>query len=135
MISETDTARIQQQLGELALAAVRIDLGGFLEVVDAVGSPQALSAGLSPNVVASASVWAEMARLLKPFRDDAVARLSQIRAEVADPDSVVSEDAACPSCGERRMDELEINEDDSVLCATCGRRYQLPGREKGTHAG
>ena len=23
-----------------------------------------------------------------------------------------------------------LNEDDSVLCATCGRRYQLPSREE-----
>ena len=129
MISNDDIARIQQQLGELALAAVRTDLDGFLEVTEAIGSPQALAAGLAPNVVASASGWSDLARLLKPFRDNAVERVAQIRQELVDPDSVVSRDAACPSCGERRVDELSINEDDSVLCATCGRRYQLPATE------
>ena len=130
MISNDDIARIQQQLGELALAAVRTDLDGFLEVTEAIGSPQALAAGLAPNAVTSASAWAELARLLKPFRDRAIERLPQIRAELVDPDSVVSREAACPGCGEQRVDELSINEDDSVLCATCGRRYQLPGREE-----
>ena len=130
MISEDDTARIQQELGQLALAAVGVDLDGFLEVVDLVGSPQALAAGLSPAAVTSAAGWADLARLLKPFRDNAVERVAQIRQELVDPDSVVAREAACPGCGERRVDELSINEDDSVLCATCGRRYQLPSREE-----
>jgi DNA-directed RNA polymerase subunit RPC12/RpoP len=129
LISETDAARIQNQLGQLALDAGRIDLDGFLELAEQAGSAQALAAGLDPKLVTGASAWAEMARLLKPFRDDAVARLTQIRAEVEDPDGVVAPEAACPSCGQRRMDELAINEDDSVLCSTCGRRYQLPGSE------
>ena len=129
MISQDDTDRIQQELGKLALAAVAIDLDGFLEVTEAVGSPQALAAGYAPKHVTSAAGWAEMARLLKPFRDNAVERVATIREELADPDDLVPADAACPSCGERRVDELSINEDDSVLCATCGRRYQLPSNE------
>ena len=59
----------------------------------------------------------------------AVERVAQIRDELVDPDELVAAEAGCPGCGERRVDELSINEDDSVLCATCGRRYQLPGSE------
>jgi len=128
VISDADVARIRDQLGELALQVVRIDIDGFLEVTDVLGSPQALSHGFSPKVVASASGWSEQARLLKPFRDNAVTRLAQIREERAG-DDLVPREAGCPSCGERRVDELVLNEDDSVLFATCGRRYQLPGRE------
>ena len=127
MISEQDIARIQRQLGELALQALRIDLEGFIEVTEAVGSAQALSAGISPRAVASAGEWAEMARLLKPFRDHVVARAAQIREEIADPADFAPAGCECPGCGERRVDELAINEDGSVVCATCGRRYMLPG--------
>ena len=132
MISEDDIARIQEELGRLALEAVRIDVDGFIEASDLVGSPQALSTGVSLRAVASAAEWAEMARLLKPFRDHAVERLSVIRFEMAEnDDSLVSRSAACTQCGERRVDELSINEDDSVVCATCGNRYQLPEPDAG----
>jgi len=47
----------------------------------------------------------------------------------SETDELVVEWAACPSCGERRMDELLFKEDESVVCATCGTRYQLPGKE------
>jgi formylmethanofuran dehydrogenase subunit E len=126
VISQDDIARIQQELGELALQAVRTDLDGFLEATAAVGSPQALAAGIDPRAVASASEWAEMARLLKPFRDEAVARATKIRAELAESDEdLVAADQACPQCKERRVDELALNEDGSVVCATCGTRYTL----------
>ena len=126
MISDQDVARVQDELGELALQALRIDLDGFIEASEAVGSAQALSAGVSPRAVASAGEWAAMARLLKPFRDHVVARAAQIREEIADPADFAPEGCECPGCGERRVDELAINEDESVLCATCGRRYMLP---------
>ena len=129
MISQDDIARIQDEIGRLALAAVRIDVDGFLEASELVGSPQALEAGISPKAVASAGEWAEMAALLKPFRDDAVQRLATIREELADSDEdIVAREAACPQCQERRVDQLSINEDDSVLCARCGRRYTFPAR-------
>jgi hypothetical protein len=130
VISESDIARIQDQLGRLALDAVRIDVDGFIEASDLVASPQALSAGISPHAVASAGGWGEMARLLKPFRDEAVQRLASIRSELAqNAEELVAREAACPGCRERPVDELSINEDGSVVCATCGRRYQLPGSE------
>lgn len=125
MISEQDVARIQRQLGELALQAVRIDLDGFLEATEAVGSAQALSVGISPRAVASAGEWAEMARLLKPFRDHVVGRYATLQAELRDED-LVRPGHGCPSCGERRMDELTIQDDESVVCSTCDRRYELP---------
>jgi len=128
LISQEDVARIQQQLGELAIASLRIDLDGFLEVVDALGSAQALEHGFSSRIVASAGEWAEMARLLKPFRDHAVERASAIREELH-ADALVPSEAACPSCGEQRVDELLLNEDGSALCATCGRRYELAEKE------
>jgi DNA-directed RNA polymerase subunit RPC12/RpoP len=37
----------------------------------------------------------------------------------------VSAEWACPECGERRMDSLTC-EEDSVTCATCGKKYILP---------
>ena len=43
----------------------------------------------------------------------------------------VSEDAACPRCGERRVDALTLHDDDSVDCATCGNHYQLPPKGEG----
>jgi len=130
LISEGDIARIQEQLGRLALDAVRLDLEGFIEAACAVGSPQALAAGLDPAVVASPGEWAELARLLKPFRDGAVERTAAIREELAErAGELAPPEAACPSCGERRVDELTLNEDGSVACATCGRRYHLPGQE------
>ena len=132
MISQDDIARIQEELGRLALEAVRIDVDGFIEASDLVGSPQALAAGLNPKAVASAGEWAEMARLLKPFRDHAVERLTVIREELAErDDNLVPAESACPQCRERKVEELSINEDESVLCATCGNRYQLPGEETG----
>ena len=127
MIGAEDIARIQDQLGKLALEVVGIDVDGFIEACDQVGSPQALAAGIDPRAVASAGGWAELARLLKPFRDHAVERVQAIRFELAErDDDLVSPEAACPTCGERQVDELSINEDDSVVCATCGRRYRLP---------
>jgi DNA-directed RNA polymerase subunit RPC12/RpoP len=128
VISGEDVARIQEELGALSLQAVRIDVDGFIEACDGVASPQALAAGIDPRAVTSAGGWAEMARLLKPFRDRAVYRLAAIRGELAESDEeLVPREAACPSCGERRADELALNSDDSVLCATCGRRYSVAG--------
>ena len=37
------------------------------------------------------------------------------------------EEAACPRCGERSVDRLTINDDNSVVCAGCGNHYGLPG--------
>jgi len=127
MISEQDVARVQRQLGELALQAVRIDLDGFIEASEAVGSAQALSVGISPRAVTSAGEWAEMARLLKPFRDHVAGRYATLQAELRDED-LVRPGHGCPSCGERRMDELIVQEDESVECSTCGRRYETTER-------
>jgi formylmethanofuran dehydrogenase subunit E len=130
VISREDIARIQKELGVLSLQAVRIDVDGFIEASDLVGSPQALAAGIDPRAVTSAGNWAEMARLLKPFRDRAVYRLAAIREELAESDDDLVEPAmACPGCGERRVDELGLNDDGSVVCATCGRRYSVAGGE------
>jgi hypothetical protein len=132
VISQNDIARIQEALARLALEVVRIDVDGFIEASELIASPQAMAAGVDLRAVTSAGEWAEMARLLKPFRDHAVERLSVIRFEMAEnDDSLVSRSAACPRCGERHVDELSINEDDSVVCATCGNRYELPGPDAG----
>ena len=32
---------------------------------------------------------------------------------------------ACPDCGERRVDEIKVADDGSVLCLNCRCRYQL----------
>jgi DNA-directed RNA polymerase subunit RPC12/RpoP len=128
VISLDDAARIQAELGRLAIEVVRVDVDGFIEASDLVGSPQALAAGIDPRAVTSAGGWAEMARLLKPFRDHAVARIEAIREEqAANDDELVEGAMACPGCGERRTDELGLNDDGSVVCATCGRRYSLAG--------
>jgi len=132
VISQEDISRIQDQLGKLALDVVRIDVDGFIEASELIGSPQALTAGIDPKAVTSAGEWSEIARLVKPFRDHAVERLATIREELAEnDDDLVTREAACPGCGERRVDELSINEDGSVVCATCGRRYQVPASGAG----
>jgi hypothetical protein len=116
---------------------VRIDLEGFIEASDFIASPQSLTAGASARAVTSAGQWAEMARLLKPFRDHALERLAVIRSKLAENDeNLVAREAGCPICHERRVDELTINQDGSVACATCGRRYTLPGtKEEDSDAG
>jgi hypothetical protein len=81
--SPADTARVQEQIGELAIRAAGIDLDAFLEVAEQVGSPQAMAVGINPKAVTSAADWTELARLLKPFRDAAVERIEQIRKEDA----------------------------------------------------
>jgi hypothetical protein len=130
VISPEDTVRIQEHLGRLALEAVGIDLDGFIEACEQVGSAQALASGINATAVSSAGEWADLARLLKPFRDNAVARLAAIRKTLGElNDDLVAREATCPACGERRTDELGLNDDGSVLCATCGRRYHLPGEE------
>ena len=130
MISQDDIRRIQDQLAHLAIEAVGIDLDGFIEVTDMVGSPRALAQGIEPGTVTSASGWAEMARLLKPFRDHARERLAIIRSELAEhEEDLVQRGQGCPQCLERHVDRLTINDDGSVLCSTCGQRYQLPGNE------
>ena len=47
MISQDDIARIQEELGRLALETVRIDVDGFIEASDLIGSPQAMAAGVT----------------------------------------------------------------------------------------
>jgi hypothetical protein len=80
--------------------------------------------------VTSAGDWADLARLLKPFRDHAVTHLAEIRERLAESDEdLVAPDQACPSCGERQVDELSLNDDGSVVCATCGQRYALAEEE------
>jgi uncharacterized protein YbaR (Trm112 family) len=131
VISQDDIYRIRDEIGQLALDAVGIDLDGFLEASDAVGSPQALASGIDPQAVATAGEWSEIARLLKPFRDEAIGRLDQIREDLAeDNDDLVNEALACPQCHERRVDELGLNEDGSVVCATCGKRYSVAEEEE-----
>jgi formylmethanofuran dehydrogenase subunit E len=132
VISQDDVARIRDEIGRLALQAVRIDLDGFLEATDAVGSPQALAAGIDPHAVASASEWSEIARLLKPFRDEAVVRIDRIRAELAEEnEDIVEVSMACPQCHERRVDELTLKDDGSVVCANCGHSYSVAEEEAG----
>ncbi len=38
------------------------------------------------------------------------------------------ESAACPSCGERRLDKLQWTEDDCLVCSSCGTTYDPNGR-------
>jgi Zn ribbon nucleic-acid-binding protein len=40
-------------------------------------------------------------------------------------------EAACPRCGERQVDALNLHlEDESVDCVSCGNHYYLPGSIK-----
>ena len=91
------TSLASKELGELALAVVRVNLNGFLEVAELAGSPQACRR-LQPRLVTSAFAWAELARLPRPFRGAAVERVGQVREELVDPDELVPEKAVCPSC-------------------------------------
>jgi hypothetical protein len=86
VISEDEMARIMDEIGLLALGAARIDLDGFLSVAELASSPQALLSGFDFAAVASAGEWAEMASLLRPFRDKAIGRLDIIRAHLANVD-------------------------------------------------
>ena len=72
MITPEETAAIQEELIRLAFASLKIDLDSFLEVTVIIGSPQALAAGTQLQSVTSAAKWLDLARLLKPFRDQAL---------------------------------------------------------------
>ena len=39
--------------------------------------------------------------------------------------NIVDAAFGCQACGERDADRLEIDADDKVRCATCGKRYQI----------
>jgi transcription elongation factor Elf1 len=45
-------------------------------------------------------------------------------------EETVPKEAACPRCGERRVDELILHEDDTVDCLSCDNHYALPATEK-----
>ena len=50
-------------------------------------------------------------------------------------DDLVAEALGCPSCCERRVDELVIHDDETVHCLTCGQDYALtegPSKEDST---
>lgn len=52
-------------------------------------------------------------------------------AETSDSEEeLVPKEAACPRCGERRVDELILHEDDSVDCSSCGNHYSLSLEKK-----
>ena len=43
-----------------------------------------------------------------------------------DGEDLVSEQWACPNCGERRMDNLDaVTEEDMVTCMSCGQGYEI----------
>ena len=46
-------------------------------------------------------------------------------------DDLVPAVLACQSCGERRVDELVIHDDETVHCETCGHDYTLPDGRAG----
>lgn len=40
-------------------------------------------------------------------------------------ESFVEEHFGCPNCGERRVDYLEIDEDNNVHCCSCDFNYEI----------
>ena len=121
---------IQLRIGRLAVEVSHIDLDAFLETTEGVSSPQAAAHGMSIDAINSAAAWSELARRLQSFRDRAIVTMAQIQAEREGlDDDLVAPALACPHCGEVRMDFLEIQDDESVDCAFCGQRYQLPHQE------
>ena len=129
------TQATQLRIGRLAIEASTIDLDGFIAVTEAVASPQAAASGINIAAVNSAAGWAELARLLKPFRDRSAAMVERIRAEREGlDDDLVPPGAACPRCGELHVDELALQEDGGVDCASCGTHYQLPDEKRGGQA-
>ena len=41
------------------------------------------------------------------------------------PDTEVMEEYACPKCGERRVGWLGFDDDDQIVCRTCGTHYPI----------
>jgi hypothetical protein len=117
-----------------------IDLDGLARVHGRLASPQALLDGIPFATQLSAENWlaiVEAALTLRDasrFDDDALAaveaNLPAPLQPVAPPrfepgDELVDEAFACPGCGERRVDELQVT-DDSAVCLTCGIEFNLP---------
>ena len=48
----------------------------------------------------------------------------------SEEEGMVPKEAVCPRCGERRVDELILHEDDTVDCLSCDNHYPLPVMEK-----
>jgi len=46
----------------------------------------------------------------------------------AQAEEVVAEADACPGCGERRIDRLVWQDDETVKCTTCGKQYTPPAK-------
>ena len=74
----------QVRLADLAGAAAELDLDGFIAASEVVGSAQGLAAGFPPQAVTLAGDWRELARLLKPFRDRALANMEAYRRAAAE---------------------------------------------------
>jgi len=65
--------------------------------------------------------WADM------FEETAATITAYCNAAIIDNDGneLVVESSGCPACEERRMDWLEMIDENEVLCETCGTRYRL----------
>lgn len=122
-------AALEEARGRIALAAAiahLTDLDGFLRLLQQ--APPAEAQGWQQ--------WAEAARILQALRDcqagsSVGARLAARPAPTDAPEGpLVAPEWACPRCGERRMDELLVGDDEAVTCASCGCRYYLPPAEE-----
>jgi hypothetical protein len=125
LMAPADVARVRTHLLLLSLRVLRVDLGHFIQTAEHI---QALGQepGNGQLGAGEAGRWAELARLLTPFRDEASSVISRIRYSqaAAEPRRFLPESAACPSCGERRITAVIVNDNGSLLCETCYRRYR-----------
>ncbi|MBM4020578.1 MAG: hypothetical protein FJ288_20045 [Planctomycetes bacterium] len=46
----------------------------------------------------------------------------------AQADEMVAQADACPGCGERNVDNLVWQDDQTVKCTTCGKQYMPPSK-------
>ena len=127
LMTAADLARVRTHLLVLSVRVLRVDLDRFIETAEHV---QALGreSEIDPRAGDEAGRWAEVARSLKPFRNEASKVIARIRysQSAGEPDRFLPESAACPSCGERRVTAVLVKDNGSLLCGTCYRRYRPP---------
>lgn len=74
----TDASAIQAAICRVALEARHLlDLDGFIETAEALGSPEAVAQGMPLAVALNAPDWARWAYMLRAWSDDVLAAVTE----------------------------------------------------------
>ena len=124
----------QEQLLRVVIDAATFDLDDFIETVEQAGAAQAIGSGDDLRFARNAAEWAEIARLLKPFRDEVIRRLDMIIAEDATLSDRLKaieevEDMINPLAGKvvAGQEITRVADEDEVVCECYDRECTCNG--------